>query len=35
VRTEYCATENMPADVLTKPLALGKHRRFVGMLGLV
>lgn len=31
---EYCQTDTMIADVMTKPLGPEKHRRFTGMLGL-
>lgn len=31
---EYCSTENMVADILTKPLGTIKHHKLAGMLGL-
>lgn len=34
LKLEYCPTEHMVADVLTKPLGTTKQRKFSGMLGL-
>ncbi|KXJ80557.1 hypothetical protein RP20_CCG024491 [Aedes albopictus] len=34
VALEYCPTELMTADILTKPLGPTKHDRFCGLLGL-
>ena len=35
VRITYGPTENMPADILTKPLRAIKHKTFVESLGLL
>lgn len=35
VSVQYCSSESMMADVLTKPLGAAKQRRFAEMLGLV
>lgn len=31
---EYCSTDEMAADILTKPLGSVKHQKLAGMLGL-
>ena len=34
IRVFYCKTEDMIADILTKPLDRVKHQRFVTLLGM-
>jgi len=34
IHLEYCPTEDMVADIMTKALGKGKHDKFVVMMGL-